>query len=309
VKASLARISSKFEKVADLERDDEPDMSMERKLHDRFDAIKAKIGHNSELKGDKKIAAAMKSIGSKFDRLASMEREEEDEDEEEEEDEDEEETKEGDMERADMERAMHDRFESISAKIARSPELKRDAKVMAAVKRINAKFDRLAHKGSADFELQSPWKKPSTIKPAKSITSAKRPSIFKSASSKMAAMKAKYMSQKPMMPESDEEEDSEEEEDLEALSSRFSAIQNKINQDKSLKSDAKIQATLKRISSKFERDLERDADEEPADLERLESHFEAIKHKINAEPELKRDSKVQASLKRISAKFDKLEDA
>jgi len=126
------------------------------------------------------------------------------------------------------------------------------------------------------------------------------------AEEKLAALKKKTAAVKPSKPSKVAK--AAPAVDAEALEDRFDAIKSKIQSAPELRKDAAIQASLKRISGKFER-LAGDEEEEAApavDAEALEDRFDAIKSKIQSAPELRKNAAIQASLKRISGKFERL---
>ena len=105
--------------------------------------------------------------------------------------------------------------------------------------------------------------------------------------------------------------------DLEGAADRFEVIKAKIESNPELRDDEAIQAKLARISGKFERlaaaeekeEIEEAEEAAPADLEGAADRFDAIKAKIESNPELRKDKAIRAQLARISGKFERLAGA
>jgi len=229
-----------LEREGNLEREDDAAPADLESVSERFNAIKAKIQRNPELRSDKAIQSKLARISGKFERVEGAE----------------EEKAEEEAAPADLE-SVSERFDAIKAKIQRNPELRSDKAIQSKLARISGKFERL---------------------------------------------------------EGAEEEKAEEEAapaDLESVSERFDAIKAKIQRNPELRSDKAIHSKLARISGKFERlegAKEEKAEEEaaPADLESLSGRFGAIEAEIRADKELRFDKAIQAKLPRISSKFERL---
>ena len=252
-----------------LERADEAPPADFERVSERFEAIKAKIQRSPDLHDDEAVQAKLESISGKFERLEGAQKE------------DaadalmlERETVEKEAAPADLE-AVSDRFDAIKAKIQRDPELRKDKAIQAKLARISGKFERIeeAEEAKETEEVAEADAAPADL-------------------------------ERDAAPA-----------DLERAEDRFEAMKAKIQASPELRKNKAIQAKLARISGKFERlegaeEKEEEEAEEaaPADLEAVSDHFEAIKAKIQRDPELRKDKAIQAKLARISGKFERIEE-
>ena len=291
VQAKLESISGKFERLEGAQKEDAADaLMLEREtvekeaapadleaVSDRFDAIKAKIQRDPELRKDKAIQAKLARISGKFERIEETEEAKETE-----------EVAQADAAPADLERDDHfdaikaeiesylDHFDVIKAEIQSNPKLRGDEAIQAKLARISGKFERIeeAEEAKETEEVAEADAAPADL-------------------------------ERDAAPA-----------DLERAEDRFEAMKAKIQASPELRKNKAIQAKLARISGKFERlegaeEKEEDEAEEaaPADLEAVSDRFEAIKAKIQSNPKLRGDKSIKAQLKRISGKFERLEGA
>jgi len=343
VQAKLESISGKFERLEGAQKEDAADaLMLEREtvekeaapadleaVSDHFEAIKAKIQRDPELRADKAIQAKLARISGKFERIEDAEEKEEAEE----------------AAPADLE-AVSDRFDAIKAKIQASPELRGDKAIQAKLARISSKFERIeGAEEEAEEEAEKEEAAPADLEAVSDHFDAIKAKIQsnpklrgdKAIQAKLARISSKF----ERIEEAEEAKETEEvaeadaapadlerdaapadlerdaaPADLERAEDRFEAIKAKIQASPELRKNKAIQAKLARISGKFERlegaeEKEEEEAEEaaPADLEAVSDRFEAIKAKIQRNPKLRSDKAIKAQLARISGKFERLEGA
>jgi len=300
------------------------------------------------------VQATLKRVSAKFERLAADEDADEDADEVKEADEDTDETTDKDdaAETPSMER-MSSRFAAIKKKIAGAPELRKDAHVQATLKRVSAKFERLAaaavdggddespdqpadlersveHSGEiADYDarlqvvkrhiMQSPalkgdvkvmaglHKVMASLERAKASEDKDDTAGVDDSDSEEGDVEAETEGSA----DSDDTDDTEDTEDTDeeevAAVKKPAGVRAGAKKESPSGARAGARAGAKKVLLPETDDADND-DANAAGLERVAARFDAIKRMIKLKPALRKDTKLQATLKRIDAKFERLED-
>jgi hypothetical protein len=269
---------------------DQTDFERVESLSDHYERIKKKILASPELSKDRHIMAKLDSISSKFERVKKGKNPKR--------------TETSDAESDDGRiEALQGKFDRIRRKISGTPLLSKNRKVAAIVKQLSTNIEKLTKDemdmpDSVDNEDVEGMDEERTTKFSDSIVVGDEPvDLERMHEDNKEEMRAK--------------ENRGENVDFErrALADRFDHMQHKVRAMPGPGEDAKVSATLKHISAKFER-LAGDEDEggnsAVHDLDALADRFDRIKHKVEATPGMGNDAKVSAALKRISAKFERL---
>ena len=328
VQAKLESISGKFERLEGAQKEDAADaLMLEREtvekeaapadleaVSDRFDAIKAKIQRDPELRKDKAIQAKLARISGKFERIEEAEEAKETE-----------EVAEADAAPADLERdaapadleRAEDRFEAMKAKIQASPELRKNKAIQAKLARISGKFERLEGaeekeedeaEEAAPADLEAVSDRFEAIK-AK-IQSNPKLRGDKSIKAQLKRISGKFERLEGAEEEEEkEEEEEEEEEEVETVEedAEEEAPQEEEEAEEETEVDEAEEEDMEQEAAPASNALMPEGLDQPEGLERVQKRFEAIKAKINKRGGLKSNPRIKAAMHRIGRKFKALE--
>jgi hypothetical protein len=250
IAANFRRVSSKFDKLLEMEKSDGEDEE-EKASPDETDA-----DDNLDLDGvDQERTTLPSGTAVTGDEPVDLERMHDD---------DQKEAPQGNHDQTsdDLERqSLSDRFKSIKSKVTQAG-LDKDAKVASALKRISAKFERLtAHGKRGDSAKRGNSAAPSDqeqigtlAKRFKSIKSkVKEAGLDKDAKVASALKRISAKFERLADGEGGKSAAPSDQERLRTLKDRFNGIKQKVESTPELDEDKEVSAALNRVSAKFER--------------------------------------------------------